>query len=162
HKDAHFFKLKDVPFEDKHIVVKCPYGKIGDVLWVRETSRINYEEYNIPGGISFKKIIEYKADYKNDTSIRKWKPSIFMPKAACRIFLEITDIKVERLQDISGEDAINEGVKVTSMWPLCIGDAYRAFKSLWQKINGKNSWEVNLFVWVISFRKINKPKNFNQ
>lgn len=99
-----------------------------------------------------------------------------MPKSACRIFLEITDIKVERLQDISEEDAMREGVYgstyigcgyadyLKSSEPLnatqTVFSAYDSFQSLWQKINGPESWEANLFVWVISFKKINKPENF--
>ncbi len=89
------------------------------------------------------------------------RPSIFMPREAARIFLEVTDVRVERLQDISEEDAIAEGVK-----PDCpIGNIaihQRAphrycFSHLWESIHGYDSWEANPFVWVISFKRIEKP-----
>jgi hypothetical protein len=107
--------------------------------------------------------------FGNDKKIwPSWKPSIFMPKAACRIFLEITDVKVERLQDISEEDAINEGVELLpnnrykyylSEYFDCI-NAVHSFQTLWKSINGAESWEANPFVWAIEFKQITKPENF--
>ena len=108
----------------------------------------------------------------------KWKPSLFMPKEACRIFLEIEDVKVERLQDITEEDAINEGIFDMYRGKGIIGNAYRnyldkeggydsvaddaihSFQTLWQKINGISSWDDNPFVWVNSFKSIERPSNF--
>jgi hypothetical protein len=159
----------------------CPYGKVGDVLWVRETWCKLVPEHFID------KHFVYKANMCNDTEeIRqdyikagypyKWKPSIFMPKAACRIFLEITDIRVERLQEIGEADAIKEGVSFhkpvpgdgltiyknyTSPKTPFYGDNARlSFQTLWQSINGLESWEANPFVWVIEFKQIEKPENF--
>jgi len=138
---------------------QCRYGKVGDVLWVRETwQKVNGNEYL------------FKANSLGDNL--KWKPSIFMPKAACRIFLEITDIKVERLKDISEDDAIAEGIERIPGLPFVVRwkdythddnellYARNSFKSLWVKINGAKSLSANPFVWVISFKKITKPQNF--
>lgn len=100
----------------------------------------------------------------------KWKPSIHMPKEASRIFLKITDIRIECVQDISEKDAISEGVERLS--PDCgyrnyLDDsssgcftAKDSFKTLWQSINGLESWERNPLVLVISFEICDKPKNF--
>jgi len=130
--------------------VKCPYGKVGDVLWVRETFT-NSEEYPF---------IFYKAD-ADDVSI-KWKPSIFMPKEACRLFLQVKNIRVERLQDISEQDAIAEGAKHGRFYGLGqIGGSTReGFFELWETINKKGSVNKNPWVWVIEFEKIEKPENF--
>lgn len=156
------------PFEDIYLPydkfdrttgngIKCPYGNVGDVLWVRETFS------NI--GLT-KNIYTYKADFPNATW--KWKPSIFMPKAACRLFLEITEVRIERLHEISEEDAISEGILIDEEGMECYdyeNKIYRlwpqgSFESLWQKINGAESWNANPFVWVISFKQIDKPINF--
>lgn len=133
---------------------KCPYGQIGDILWVRETFRV----YTIGGGF------EYKADgglSTDDDSKMKWKPSIHMPKEACRLFLKIKDIRVERLKDISNNDAIAEGMdhewesvgKNVEMKP----DPTAEFALLWIEINGEDSWNDNPWVWVVEFEKIEKP-----
>lgn len=158
----------DINFiEDWSDVPMCKY-LIGDVLWVRETFKPN----NIPTGWPF----HYRAanDTFTDPENEKWKPNIFMPKAACRIFLEITNIRVERLNDISEQDAIAEGIERTDFNSF-FNEYYKnylptgytdllpkdSFKSLWQSINGKDSWEANQWVWVISFKRIEKPENFN-
>lgn len=143
--------------------LKCPFGEIGTILWVRETfaNSLNRGEFC------------YKADTDNSIYLDKnwkWKPSLFMPKSACRIFLKITDIKVERLQEISEDDAIKEGVLSNgkgyykayfdSAIHAWIDKAYLSFISLWKSINGEQSWNDNPFVWVISFEKTEKPFNF--
>lgn len=143
--------------------VKCPYGNVGDILWVRETFRPIEQENGSPR-------FEYKAT--ETINIKdKWKPSLFMPKAAARIFLMIKSVTVERLQDISETDAIAEGVlnyKGTGNYVDYFSDpknesrfifAKDSFKSLWQKINGVDSWGFNPWVWVIEFEIIEKPKN---
>lgn len=121
----------------------CPYGEVGSTLWVRETwQKVDtYPEPDCFGKYLYKSM--------GDTC-DKWKPSIFMPKDACRIFLKITDIKVERVQDISEEDAIKEGVE---SW--C--DAIDNFKQLWQSINGEESWNSNPWCWCISFERTESP-----
>jgi hypothetical protein len=155
----------------KQQLVKCPY-ELDDVLWVRETF-----------GIGSRGSVIYKANY-DDTQFNskewKWKPSLFMPKEGCRIFLKIKSIRVERLQDISEEDAIAEGIQMTVIdnikeyknytaeskeftryndfsYPEC---AIPSFFSLWESINGKESLEKNPFVWVYQFQQIEKPLDF--
>lgn len=137
----------------------CPYGKIGDVLWVRETWRSIEQDFGAPR-------YEYKATEKININ-EKWRPSIFMPKSACRIRLEITDIRVERLQDISEEDAKNEGAyrgilrdgpnteKGQFHLEFNVHGYYKTgFEFIWKVINGKESWNANPWVWVISFKKL--------
>lgn len=138
---------------------KCPYGEVGDILWVRETWK--YEESTKYTDVCSDGVFYYKAD-KDSHIIRGWKPSIFMPKEACRIRLEITNIMVERLNDISEEDAINEGVEKWldgnyKAYGKNAGKYERAkdsFRSLWQSINGEQSWEANPWVWIIEFKQI--------
>ena len=149
-----------------------PYGKVGDVLWVRET----FVDVVVSDG---KEVFIYKADddFYKDTIInwKGWKPSLFMPKAACRIFLKITEIRVERLQDITNEDSLKEGIEIgeTVKSPLSdnnlqtyknyLSDEFKwyapklSFNTLWKSINGKDSWEANPWVWVICFERIEKP-----
>jgi len=167
----------------------CPYGKIGDVLWVRETfhkhedsiqgsyaysegEKVKYPPHILENGIRW--CVDFKADYPK--SSLKWKPSLFMPKSACRIFLEVVSVKVERLQEISEDDAIQEGVEFhkpvpgdgLTVWknytseqtPFYGDNAKLSFQKLWQSINGADSWEANPFVWVIEFKRIDKPETF--
>lgn len=153
---------KSVPFFDHstNSISIFPYGKIGDILWVKET----FTEY-FPGEF------EYKAGFTDEPI--KWKPSIFMPKAAARIFLKITDIRVERLHDITEEDAKHEGLfEENKKWlnyyrtpsaANCISNfsnAKDSFQSLWNLINGTDSWHANPWVWVISFERCEKAKKF--
>ena len=126
---------------------RCPYGRIGDHLWVRESMWRNKET---------KESLGYVADderkYQNNKTIKKI-PSIHMPRVCSRITLEITDRRVERLQDITQADACAEGVLLTS-WEAC--DSFnttpeRQFCKLWKDINGPESWDKNPFVWLIEF-----------
>lgn len=125
-----------------------PKWDAGDIIWVRESWKAN----EIPIGWPY----HYKA--LNDTFTHpeneKWKPSIHMPKAACRIWLEVTDVRVERLQDITEEDAKAEGAeKAYDVYPEMA--RYKlGFCRLWQSINGPESWDANPWVWVISFKHI--------
>jgi len=147
--------------------IKKPINK-GDILWVRETwfpTRYDFKELLQSGITSLSKgnIIKYKADNDydpiKDCVGRSWKPSIFMPKEACRIFLEVVDVRVERLQDISESDAIAEGINPTS-GVVSANHAKNCFQSLWQMINGTQSWHDNPWVWVYEFKQVEKPKNF--
>lgn len=143
-------------------------GKPGDRLWVKET--FCYVETLMDNEQCF-----YRAD-ENEASVyqiedasdmvsfdpkeAKWKPSLFMPRAASRITLEIIGLRVERLNEISREDAASEGVCLPedsknfpdwykkSNWPE------ENFRALWEKINGPGSWAKNPWVWVIEFRRI--------
>lgn len=126
---------------------KNPYGQVGDVLWVREAYCPKYFDGNIHC---------YKADF-NQTAYEfvsepKWKPSIHMPKDAARIWLRIKDVRVERLQDISDEDIRAEGAAEFGCTTHRLN-----WQTLWESVNGSNSWKDNLFVWVIEFERIEKP-----
>lgn len=128
----------------------CRYGKPGDILWVRET-------WNTDGDF-----IDYKADMWNDIaswafSPPGWKPSIHMPRKACRIFLEVTNIRVERVQDITEDDAKKEGFREID--DPGAGNQYFAwelFEKYWNKLNEKRGygWGKNPWVWVVEFKKI--------
>ncbi|MDT3707447.1 MAG: hypothetical protein ROZ09_11515 [Thiobacillus sp.] len=130
--------------------IACPYGQPGDRLWVRETwgpcdggacYRVSERDGVLPDG-------------------GKWRPSIYMPRWASRITLEIVSVRVERLQDISEEDAKAEGCEPTSMGPNGIRldvrqPTYRnGYAQLWNEINGPGSWEANPWVWVIEFKRV--------
>ena len=142
-----------------------PKWEVGDHLWVKETHQA-HPIYGSP---------VYRADYDSDNNpVRNegwpWRPSIFMPKRCSRITLEIEDIRVERLKDISDKDAIAEGIEFRddigtdrnfkfygkvleklAQWTTCPKWSYQ---SLWESINGEDSWDANPFVWPISFRRI--------
>lgn len=90
-------------------------------------------------------IVPYRCDADDDKT--RWTPSIFMPRWASRITLEITGVRVERLQDISEADALEEGVRSQIKYSA-------AFADLWESINGPTSWDANPWVWVIEFRKL--------
>ena len=144
---------------------KCPY-EVGDVLWVRETfmDAPNYpllpEKYRYKASVSEQYLIEWKGC---------WKPSIFMPKEACRIFLRLKSIKVERLKSITREDARSEGIERDPVsgtkFKNYIDDSTTynektSFFSLWEMINGKRSLEANPYVFVYEFESIEKPLDF--
>jgi hypothetical protein len=153
---------RDNQYYTRHIEDICKYGKIGDRLWVKETYAMYGENSIIP--------YEYKANFKEPIDkFWKWKPSIFMPRKASRITLEITNIRVERLNDISEEDAIAEGVeyinsegngvyyknyKIKNKNWMEFKNPIDSYHTLWESINGKNSWRLDPLVWVIEFKKI--------
>jgi hypothetical protein len=103
-----------------------------------------------------------------DCNTAGWKPSIFMPRSVCRLVLEVTDIRVQRLKDISESDAIAEGVERDGDGWKCYGNcadhatghdkrtsATASFMSLWDSINAeKHPWDSNPFVWIVSFRRL--------
>lgn len=144
-----------------------PFGRPGDVLWVRETWTHGYPFTADP--------YLYRATYEGG-AFHKWKPSLFMPRQACRLFLEIVSIRVERLQDISEQDSVAEGVYCYSQDDpeqndyknyLYRGDddwgvvtAKQSYSSLWESINGIGTWNANPFVWAIEFKRINKPADW--
>jgi hypothetical protein len=131
----------DYPGEGKWFT--CPYGQPGDQLWVRETWAL------VDGELWF----AADCDMPREDGV-KFKPSIHMPRAYSRISLEITGVRVERLQDISDRDAQAEGVQaaVVAGYPVA---ARSGFHQLWNHINGKTApWESNPWVWVIGFKRI--------
>lgn len=161
--------------------IKSKYN-VGDILWVRETFYAYGFWVLVDGEWHFDDCTkqfqeQYLFEYCKPKLIEKgrcngslgWykRPSIHMPKSACRIFLKVKSVRVERLQDISEEDAKAEGVKyvIDPYIGYCGLDyihggynlmttPYKGFRSLWKKINGEQSWESNPFVWVIEFERI--------
>ena len=158
----HYFETLDVYGEptEKYTQVKSKV-KPGDIFWVRETWQIT--DFLHPSDENYGYI--YKASDNGreweSTEDWKWKPSIFMPKEACRIFLKVTGVRAERLQDISNEDAKNEGVKkrgnlyfdyMREIKGVSEETFFRelspkiSFMSLWTKINSVDSWKKNPWV----------------
>lgn len=148
-----------------------PFGKKGDRLWVRETFGMKIR--NI-GGTPHESYV-YKADKPNAIACYdcngvsypvRWKPSIHMPRSAARILLEITKIRIERINQISSQDAVQEGLRklpASGRYVVNQGDQYfgaassnpcEVFKWLWESIYGSNSWDLNPWVWVVEFNVI--------
>ncbi|WP_122613980.1 hypothetical protein [Pseudomonas viridiflava] len=135
----------------------CPYGKVGDRLWVREAWQAD-EQVNAvaPRELSHGEPIQYPADGASRQtgcsmiSPGKTRPSIHMPRWVSRILLEITDVRVERLQHISEEQAELEGASCDmSAWTF-----RDHFQKLWESINGAESWNDNPWVWVVEFKLV--------
>ena len=158
-----------------HILRQQGTKQDGDILWVRETWYKNYPHkygrywYRADGEkIDMPTIYGGTVIYGKDDGL-KWRPSIFMPREAARIFLRVTNVRVERLQDISEEDARAEGC-ITFHYKTGDGKfedvlefdltARDAFCELWQRLNLKRGygWETNPWVWVIEFEKISKEE----
>lgn len=146
----------------------CPYGRRGDRLWVRETFGLQVRHY---GGGAGEHIV-YRATNPDAIYCKsaegqeypvKWKPSI-MPRHSSRILLEITDLRVERLQDISEEQAKAEGVRLYpdhaelgDWWHVegietYSADPRKSFELLWSSVGG--NWEANPWVWVVEFKRV--------
>lgn len=191
-----------------HFINKCPYGQVGDQLWVRETWRVGEDvgedwfqgaadgdlhviydadrqrDYlNFPVGYQWPR--NAKETHNSSGTLEHWIsygpiPSIFMPRWASRIQLEITGIRVERLKEINMLDAIAEGVD----WKTCpsggqtaqsmlaqraaqklgmsahyaeVIDYIGGYKKLWESINGAGSWDANPWVWVVEFKRVEVP-----
>ena len=137
----------------------CPYGQLGDRLWVRETWARDDED----GGLCYRADIGKGGDADDWERNRldgvprfRWRPSIHMPRAASRITLEITGVRVERLQNISEADAVAEGVRNSLHMP---GGRFanENFAHLWWAINGDGSWEANPWVWAVEFKRLEQP-----
>ncbi len=165
-------------FTNEQFLAKCPFGVVGDRIWVREAFRVM-------GCATDVARLMYKASERNSFTestrtvpvasctkqpSHKWTPSIHMPRWASRITLEITDVRVERLNSISEADAAAEGVG-SDIWFAAKGvpedewsslgehGAERAshintFATLWESIYGAESWQANPWVWVIEFRRV--------
>lgn len=171
----------------KHFVSSnCPHGKPGDRLWVRETWGVISHDFDEHGNMInwnpdrpaspiremrfgcgyYSGHVIYRADGEaawagdddgggDDRSA--WKPSIHMPRIASRVLLEITDVRVERLQDISEEQALAEGVMSCKQDIDPDGNDYspqELFPGLWTMINGDGSWQSNPWVWVVEFKRV--------
>jgi len=137
--------------------IRCPYGRVGDRLWVKETFKVHQRSPDV---------VWYRADFQpfgrlsqEQAKSQWWRPARFMPRWASRITLEITGIRVERLQEITSEDCKLEGIPPHQMGNV-IQEGYpvqKAFANLWDSINAKRgySWEKNPWVWVIEFKLLN-------
>ncbi len=149
-----------------HKAVRCPYGHPGDRLWVREAWTTHKFMDAIPPRDLQTISIAYVADGKIETG--KYRQGFHMPRRYSRITLEVTGVRVERLQAISEADAIAEGV---DRFPGCRRDDDTAafnrigpvdndsfpiarYAALWEAINGPGSWEANPFVWVVAFKRV--------
>lgn len=163
----------DAPSSD---VIRCPYGQPGDRLWVREAFMHEPADYCWEASVSIPcrpAETVYRADHDGDTRGAGWKPSIHMPRALSRITLEITGVRVERLQDISDTDCIAEGierpedmskeaVEAMDIWPIgaerecfnALNQPVHQYRRLWERINGPVSWAANPWVWAIEFRRV--------
>lgn len=154
--------------EPKGTVFRCKFGQPGDRLWVRETwCDLRDVRTDDPGLQAIQTGALYRADYPGDTLFHddrpeepiRWRPSIHMPRHKCRTVLDIVNIRVERLQAITESDAIKEGVTICERHAngYCAGEylppAVRAYRELWEAINGAGSWDANPWVWVIEFRR---------
>jgi hypothetical protein len=175
HKNQWLYNLQTAVDDSKTYLLKCPYGQPGDHLYVRETWRcVKYD--NMDGDLNYG--VEFKDGtrkyFKFDDSERYhqfgkyalkkgWQPSIYLPKEAARIWLEITNVRVERLQEITEEDARAEGCKVYEggyVFPgtsydkigLCHGSPEMAFQVMWGELYPNS--DTNPWVWVISFKKV--------
>lgn len=153
-----------------HKAIRCPYGRPGDRLWVRETFA------KIDGQTQPWIETDYRATYKHGDRLgdtmgikKRWTPAIHMPRAASRITLEVTDVRVERLQDITEADAIAEGVSPAQylrgdddvMASICtdkLGVPFpiSRYVLLWDSLNGTppNNWNSNPWVWAITFKRL--------
>lgn len=143
---------------DQGMVMDCPYGQPGGRLWVRETWRETIDvdqrdvmEYRAGGtrlivGVNGHRSIAH-GEHRATSILPKWRPSIFMPRWACRLTLELTAVRVERVQSMTPEDAVAEG---RSLIP---GDPRGYFPETWNTVNGPGAWERNDWVWALTFRR---------
>ncbi len=172
-KDHWWDRLLDSRAERDELAALCPCGVPGDRLYVREAwAPVDF----LAGGYELEEpqCVGYRAtesarycwhdDGQSDAevygwnwSMVKWRPSIHMPKWASRIALEVTDVRVERVQDISGPDARAEGVSYQAVDGRHNFHSSVAFAKLWDSINGKRpgcSWEANPWVWAVSYKVV--------
>lgn len=165
-------------FTEKHnalneVYVKCPYGQPGDVLWVRESWRsMGFDTDKNSMLIQYKDESHHWVVMNEGYPLfaqKKWKPSIHMPKAACRMWDMVKGVRVERLQDISEKDAMAEGIIEVSSFVFAYekqnpkghySHASLAYKYLWQSLNGADSWNANPWVWVVEFEPCAMPEDF--
>lgn len=147
--------------------IKCHFGQPGDILWVRETychTNIEYENKQTKLPFCYKAdVMSSELPYENMGKEQInwiWKPSIHMSKDAARIWLQVEEIKIERLQDITETDALAEGFP--SYGEADWMRAKYGFEILWRDIYGEESWQSNPWVWVIKFKVLSttgKPEN---
>jgi hypothetical protein len=150
-------------WDDGETGLKCPFGAPGNRLWVRESHWFFQDEHDPVTGytppVLTTEDVEYRAD--GESTRHGWRPSIHMPRWASRITLEITEVRVERLQAISEADAkaegapgYEEGVDPPPPEDGCKWSYRSSFMRLWESINGAESWAANPWVWVITFKRL--------
>jgi hypothetical protein len=154
------------PNAREQVLEFCPCGRLGDLLWVRET----WHQIGLLGECTGPEHIRFAASVgEAEWATTKWRPSIFLPRWASRLTLRITDVRAERLQTISYEDAIAEGCGLSDMRFEPIGDGetweqtarrlrwpQRTYEDLWNAINGIGSWNANSWVWALTFEVIHQ------
>jgi hypothetical protein len=135
---------------------ECPFGSDGDRLWVRETwTAVDQRGFGARSSrlVDGDDEIRFRADNKATLGEGGcWIPSIYLPRWASRITLEVTEVRVERLQEITAEGARAEGVP-TETGLVGAHRALEAFASLWDSISGDGTWASNPWVWVVSFKR---------
>lgn len=174
----HYKDIQDIAWKTQgthHVshILKCPYGKIGDRLWVRETWAVScaYDSYPPRDLTPHAGSVWYAAgggfDFENGERGRT-RSSMFMPRWASRITLEIAEVRVHRLQNISDDDCIAEGIGYVPQlgimracgWQDYSGNTVGflsprdSYRSLWESINGSGSWGLNPFCWCVSFKRV--------
>ena len=161
--------MATVGAEQFPILAMCPYGSPGDRLWVRETCRAEAMDDEGLCGVRYVADGQFMPIANTREASYRWVqlywyrgmegatvPPIHMPRWASRITLEISDVRVERLQDISEADAKAEGVSMPDGTPTPpdFWSYQQEFRLVWEQIHGGGSWEKNPFVWVVTFRRI--------
>ena len=146
------------PFAKTNAALLSPYGQPCDRLWVRETWDAGGNDIGYRADMASRYVPPTDPHYGEsmrmfDRQRGRWNSSIYMPRWASRITLEVTGVRVERLQDISEADALAEGVTAGKYTGLDRAYA-RAYSDLWEQINGPGSWDANPWVWVVEFKGI--------
>ncbi len=150
-------RFKGMTMAPSSVHYNCPYGQPGDRLWVRETWRADVEGETGAVGIQYRADNHFE-DFAGDSRVVEimrgsdnWRPSIHMPRWACRLLLDVKSVRVERLQDISNDDTAAEGVSGYT------NKRRVDFIQLWDSLNEKRGygWETNPWVWVIEFERAN-------
>ncbi len=139
--------------------VTCPYGVPGGRLWVRETWRQYHPKTSYSDGIVYRADAQKALGAGSHSDTYQWKPSIHMPRKFCRLLLDVKAIRVERLQDISEDDADAEGVDAVSMDDMprqAVWSRRQDFAQLWDSLNKKRGfgWDTNPWVWIIKFERV--------
>lgn len=152
---------------ERHTSIECPYGQPGDRLWIRETWQYTdwtedgypFVGYRADGAhrLIDRGIDEKWSDRLTDIWAARWRPAISMPRWASRITLELTDVRVERLQDISDEDARAEGIDATPWWGFPPIEAYKYTWTWWYALDAEYArWGSNPWVFVLCFRRLRR------
>ena len=152
---AHFHDIDERGIHTKDLTAHCPYGMPGYLLWVREAWRVRggreYEYQNDTHSVMYR-ATHHEDGFPLGWESYKWRPSIHMPRWASRIQLEVTGVRVERLNDISISDAIAEGYDGSVA--DSVDPSVKWYAQLWDAINGAGSWAANPWVWVVDFKRV--------